>query len=674
MEPLSDQIAFANSEFSLAVIASDPDGDELSFSFSSELSGADQRATITQTQPGRALFSWTPLASDVGQYAFDFTASDGELNTTQSISINVTNSSGDFNAPFFVKPLGTGTTVDLEIQQCAEVPIVVEDHDSASVELGQQEPLIVGAQLEQSGELTGNWTFCPTKEQAASDDRFTLTLSADDGSATTLKEYLIVLRSGDGSDCPGDPPLVTHVAEDASTVVDVAITATVSDDLGMKYEPLLYFSTTAPSNPPDLSAMTQLTMTLLDGDDKSGTWGADIPNPVAAESAGSTAQLYYLIVAQDNDDTMGTCDHITQSPSTGVHQITVTNPGGSGGLGLCESCTADAQCGDAGDNCVVMGGAPHCFTACDSDSDCATDYYCSFSEFTSVDNASARQCIPNDYECDTTSSSGNCTDDAYEDNDSLAAATSKPELTTGTYDSLVSCPLPTSGDDEDWYRIEISSDSEITLSIAGGTSTDLDLALTDESGTVLDKSDSLSSNETVTICVTPGTYYVRVYAWDDAENSYSLTYSGSNTSCGGGTCQDDNNEPDDSLGEARDVSFSSGKFVSETQAICANDEDWFEVFMFDGETLYGSLTFLQSNAMEDLDLWLFDAQGNDLTGCSEATPLDCDPFNGQSGTSDETLEWDITSTGAYYVVVHGWNGSANLYDICIGLDAADCPP
>ncbi|MBW2454802.1 MAG: hypothetical protein JRI68_09835, partial [Deltaproteobacteria bacterium] len=62
-----------------------------------------------------------------------------------------------------------------------------------------------------------------------------------------------------------------------------------------------------------------------------------------------------------------------------------------------------------------------------------------------------------------------------------------------------------------------------------------------------------------------------------------------------------------------------------------------------------------------------------LTGCDEQNPWVCDSQNGQSGTSDETLTWPITQTDTYYVVVHGWSGSENLYDICIGLAPTDCP-
>ena len=468
--------------------------------------------------------------------------------------------------------------------------------------------------------------------------------------------------------------MVTHKAEDVSSVVDLTITADVSDDKGMKYEPLFYFSSDDPGDPPDLAEMTQVSMTLLDGDVKTGTWGADVPNPVASQGAGASSQLYYVIVAQDNDDEMGACDHVTQLPEKGAFAITVTNPGGSGGLGLCETCTADAQCGSDGDNCLLLDGAHHCFSACEFNSDCPTDYYCSFSQFESIDGVSARQCIPDDYECSSGGGTpGTCNDDTYEDNDTLAEASSQPLLSPGPYADLVSCPLPNNGADEDWYRIDVSSDATVIVTLSGGSATDLDLAIKDASGTVIDKSDSLSSDEEVEACLTPGIYYIHVSVWGSDENSYSLDYSQTPSTCGGGSCADDENEDDDELSEARDAQFTSAKYTATTQAICSMDEDWYAVDMFSGETLYATLEFLQSSPDEDLDIWLFDDNGVDLTGCNEANPFDCDSTNGQSGTSDETFQWPISDSGTYYVVVHGWEGSENLYDICISYLSGECP-
>ena len=663
IEPISDQTAFVNSEFALTVRASDPEGDALGFGFASDIADIASRATLVPASEGAALFRFTPIVSDVGIHAFDFTASDGAGEARATITVTVVSSEGA-TAPVFIQPLGTGTTIDLETTSCVDVPIVVEDPDTPGVTLGQEEPLIAGADLTQATELTGSWHFCPTAAQVAESDRYTLVLSADDGeNEPTLKPYLIVLNTAPKPNCPGSAPVVTHTPEDAASLVDLTIAATVSDDVGIKFEPLLYFSTTPPGNPPNLASMIQLTMLLIDGGPQSGVWAADVPNPVAGQGAGSTAQLYYLIVARDDDDPAQSCFHVTQSPAAGVHQITVTNPGGAGGLPPCAGCSADAQCGAVGDNCVYMGGGYHCFTACTSDNDCLPSYYCSFGLFTSIDGAQARQCIPTSYSCVAPSS---CQDDSFEENDSLAQAKTLP---SGTSSGLKSCPLAGGGDDEDWYRFTLQADTQVSISLSGGAATDLDLALTASNGAVLEKGDGLTSNESVSACLAAGTYFVHVYAWGQGENTYSLTFTKTTQSCS--SCQDDPDENDDNAAQARVVDFATDPYTSNTNAICAWDDDWYEVYMYAGETIYATLSFSQANGSEDLDLLVY-RNGVNLTGCSEQTPSNCDPLNGQSGTSDERLEWPIAQEGYYYVVVRGWNGSENLYDICLSYSGA-CP-
>lgn len=671
MSSLSDQQAWVNTELAMVVRAGDADGDRVSFSFSSDVPNLEGRARLEASGEGQSTFRWTPLISDVGSWSFDFTASDGEESAHRVITIDVSQSGEGSTAPVFIQPLGSGSTIDVTKHACLELDVVVQDNDSTSVELGQQEPIIAGATLTQTGDLTGSWSLCPTKEQIATDDRYTLALSANDfDNAPTIKDYLIVLRSGSGENCPGEAPSVSHTPDDVSSVNDITITATVSDDLGIKYEPLLYYSTAPPGDPPDVTQMTQLTMALQSGDLTNGVWSVDVPNPVASQGTGSSGQLYYLLAAQDNDDTSGSCDHLTQVPDQGAFAITVSNPGGSGGLDACASCTADVQCGGSDDLCIFLGGSQHCGIGCTASSECPSGYYCSFASLDSIDNASGRQCIPNDYQCDAATSS--CTDDSYEDNDTLAQAAGGAALSTGSYGNLKSCPADTVGDDEDWYRIELSGDATISAAISGGNNTDLDLALTDASGVVLEKSDSLSSNESVSSCLPAGSYYLHVFAYGEGDNSYTLDYSTATGSCAG-ECVDDTNEDDDDAVQARVVDLNSSPYTSPNQAICAWDDDWYEVLMYSGETLYATLEFLQTNAAEDLDIYLFDSNLNDLTGCNESAPFGCDPFNGGSGTSNETLSWPIAATGDYYLVVHGWAGSENTYDICVGLSAAECP-
>ena len=94
----------------------------------------------------------------------------------------------------------------------------------------------------------------------------------------------------------------------------------------------------------------------------------------------------------------------------------------------------------------------------------------------------------------------------------------------------------------------------------------------------------------------------------------------------------------------------------------------------DGDSLSIDLFFTQTNSNQDLDLHLYKG-AVDLTPCTEASPGTCSTANGQSTTSDETYSYTLDDPACtisahcpHYVVVHGWAGSVNSYDILIGLD------
>ena len=658
--------AAVGQEILVALRATDPEGSAVSFKFESELDISD-RAGIEQGAGGTGTFKWVPVASDVGLHPIDFIASDGSKSARKTVTIEVRSAVGSATSPVFRQPLGTGTTLDLAAgKTCVTVPIEIEDQDSAGVTIGDEQP-IEGATLAQDSGFTATWEWCPTQSQVDGGELYQLTLSADDGdNPKVIKDYVIVLKKGVKSNCPGGAPVVTHTPMDENTIVDLTITAAVNDDKGLKYAPLLLYSTSDPGPNPDLASMTQINMIQLEGDLVNGTWGADVPNPVATAPAGSSATLWYLIIARDNDDEQGDCDHITQSPASGAYSMNVTNSGGSGGLAVCKSCSADVQCGGADDLCIFVGTGSntYCGKKCSSNGDCPSGYSCSPNAVLSIDWESGRQCVPDSQSCTQTSQ---CTDDQYEDNDTLTQAKNKSALPAGNY-SMKSCPGAIF-DDEDWYKITISGDATVSASISGGSSSDLDLFLKDSTGKVVASSAKNGSSESLTTsqCLMPGTYYLHVYAWSSAENSYSLTWS--QQSCAG-SCQDDSEEDDDNATQATQVDLNGGKYVSTTRAICAYDEDWHRVQMFAGEKIVSTLTFSQSSSQEEVDLYIYDPSGVNLTPC-------CDPNNGQSSTSNEKIVYSIPTSGEYFVVVKGWAGSENLYDICIDYETtshpAQCP-
>lgn len=188
---LDDQVATVGTELVVQIDGSDPDGDRLTYGVAADVS-LQGRAMLTQDPSGAGVFRWTPLADDLGVHAFDFTASDGSNTTTETIQIDVRSAVGA--VPIFRRPLGSGTVIDPSV--CTTVEILIEDQDTAQITIGEEPPLISGATLNQVDGVSGSWEWCPTTEQASAQDRYTLTLSADDGeNPKTVKDFVLVLQT-----------------------------------------------------------------------------------------------------------------------------------------------------------------------------------------------------------------------------------------------------------------------------------------------------------------------------------------------------------------------------------------------------------------------------------------------------------------------------------------------
>jgi hypothetical protein len=116
--------------------------------------------------------------------------------------------------------------------------------------------------------------------------------------------------------------------------------------------------------------------------------------------------------------------------------------------------------------------------------------------------------------------SANVMTDRFEDNDTLATATSLgvvPGIHLNDVDVNES-------NDQDWYKVELLRDDAIDVAIFFVHSQgDLALVVTDDGGSELGSSDSSTDNETVSLSgLTAGTHYIRVYSLSGAINDYDL--------------------------------------------------------------------------------------------------------------------------------------------------------
>jgi hypothetical protein len=679
--PLDDQVVAVGGELRLELSASTPDGSRVSWSYTASMPNVRDRAQLSERPDGTGVFILRPLATEVGTWAFSFTASDGALADTLTINIEVRSAVGDASLPRFMSPLGPGAMLDLAKQACAEIPVVIDDADSTEVRIDLEEPRLAGATFVSRDRKSARLRFCPDDSQKRADDRFLLRISADDGdNPKQVIDFTVVLKKPPGSSCPGTPPVITHTPWDDTTLLAVEIVAEVKDDVGLKRPPLVYYGDADPGSSPDLARLSQegklrqAEMVLVSGTAQRAHYRGILLNPVADQPVGSSALLYYVIAASDNDDATGDCAHFVQSQ---VFQMRVTNPGGQGELGVCEPCTHDIQCGGAADSCVKIGssGEGHCTRACSGAAgECPSGYECSAEVVRSVNDVKSRQCVPVAGTCNA--AIGTCADDAREENDTREQALAQPPLSVGTHDNLVSCPSYGSFADEDWYRIELSADSKVELSLVGTRASDIDLDLLAADGLLVATSRGPESEEGIVRTLAAGTYFVRAKAQPILgksrveRNPYRLTFQT------GQACIDDpyeENGGDDDIANARPQPILWG-FPSRDNMICAGDDDVFKVQLREGENLVVDLLFTQTKPTEDLNLHFLDAQGNDLTPCSEAQPQTCSPFAGQSTDSNEHFEYLVTAEDncsplcTFYIVVRGWNGSENRYDIIIDVE------
>ncbi len=653
LQPIADQNAEVGTELTLEIVAGDTDGDGLTFSVSAEsISDLTTRAHPPRFVPfgqTSAYFHWTPLAIDVGSHALTISVSDGKNSTSKTFQVTVSAGSA---VPVFREPLGSGTTLDLSVSSCIELNILVEDPDSPDVDISVEDPVEDGYEFVQDDPMAGIFSWCPTAKQIEGSERYTLNLKADDRAGHIgRKKYVIVLRR-ELENCPGTGPVITHTPlGQQSTLLDIPITAQVSDDLGVPGQPVLYYSGNPPTDPanPDFDQFVQLLMSRTSGDALTGEYTVSVPNPVIAEPAGTVRTIYYFIEATDDDDEEGTCDHRTTAPADDVFTVEVERPTTGETLAHCEACSADVQCTSS--MCVALSGTTaSCLDECPSPGTGCTDGgSCSVSAWTSVDGSSGLVCLPPNSSCQ-----GVCVDDSMEDNDFLTDP-GVTNLTAGTYTGLKMCDDGAGWSDEDFYALLLTESEEVTVSILFSHSDgDLDLELVDENESSLAYSDGVTDNETVTACLQAGLYFVIVYSYDaQVDASYDLVID----MPPGGCCSDDGWEPSNGALEAIPVMDSD---LVDEMTICEGDVDWYQIDLQAGDTLVVDLLFDQVDIDQDLDVYFYDRDGQtNLTPC-------CDSANGQSGTSDEQLTYMVSAAGTYYVVVEGYQDSTNEY--IIGFD------
>lgn len=246
----------------------------------------------------------------------------------------------------------------------------------------------------------------------------------------------------------------------------------------------------------------------------------------------------------------------------------------------------------------------------------------------------------------------NAGDDRYEDNDTRGTASPIGNISGSlTLENLII----TSGD-SDWYEFTVTQPGQAgdAVSLAFDHNLgDVDLAIYNGAGSYVGGSFGVDNNELFSLAgLAAGTYYAHVYGYAGASNpNYTLTiFAGDQT-------QDDFFEDNDSRLTATDLRSVVGVSSLEDLVILSNDEDWFRFELPAAGQSGDTVRAYFSHALGDIDMILYDANGNYL--------------NGSFGISDnESISLAGLATGVYYVQVYGYAGADNP-SYTLEIDAPD---
>jgi hypothetical protein len=219
--------------------------------------------------------------------------------------------------------------LDIATQTCATVLIEIDDADSTEVTIALEEPKVANAQLTRTDKKKATLKWCPDANQKVSEDRVLLRLSADDGdNAKEIINYAVVLKKPAEAGCTGTAPVVEHYPEDSETVLGLDISVVVTDDVGLKSPPS---STTArPSSrrrrpgPPGAGRQAgRRSARARQRHRHPRDLRREDRQPGGRRPVGAEETVWYVVVATDNDDPNGNCDHTKVSE---VYSMTVSNP------------------------------------------------------------------------------------------------------------------------------------------------------------------------------------------------------------------------------------------------------------------------------------------------------------------------------------------------------------
>lgn len=360
------------------------------------------------------------------------------------------------------------------------------------------------------------------------------------------------------------------------------------------------------------------------------------------------------------------CQVDTKECLSGGNQATCTSGEFCDPLGRCVQCTRSDQCGPG----------LYCNTAlgrCDSNVQCAVDrsqcpdspmVQCILCTLPQVCNARTKRCeapalecesdvnCPGDQFCDLSRDPPvcvprfpDCLDDLLEgspENDGPAFGTVLDKNAGPLFAELKLCQ-----GDVDWYRIDATAGTYLTVDARfDHEAGDLDVQLYLPDGvTLLDESRTITNNERVELEVgTDLSLLVKVFL--QLPSITPVPYQLIVAHDPGTACPDDSHEPDDSIGDAKDL-VSDRAYDGR---LCAADPDWFALRGVPaGRRINLNLTF--NDALGDLDMAVY--RPGSPVAVLTASSMD----------DNESLSFTASYSGDYFIRVFGKAADKNVYTL-----------
>jgi hypothetical protein len=630
LEPIERTTGRVNETLRITLAVSNPSGTAIRYRFepAREIPAIESVTSISGSPSGGEL-RWTPLASHVGMHELEIVieSPSGEEYDRETAIVEVLPSSDA--APVFLEP-GAGGTYDLARDPCVRFRVEIRDDDTMGVEIRGREGLPTGATVTQDGNKSADFDWCPSADQIAASERWTIGLEADDGDHPAVPhDYVVVLRSGGGTGCDGAAPEITVTSPEGGARVTSGtgyeVTVTATDDVGLREAPILYWTTETPSDPtrPDVTLFDQALFEPTSGD----SFRARVPSLGLA--VGESREVFFVVSATDNDDATGTfCDHRADTLLGSFFAV-----GGEGGaLAACAPCTASVEC--ASGLCAPSAGGARCLDTCATGT-CGGGLACA--DVTTTEGSRSRGCAGAGGSVSAACTVA-CTNDGREPNDSIATASALSGSASGQI-----C-----AGDRDLFSIAgVTVGAQVTVTLDGFSSAagDLDLRLLDPTGRILGTSAGVMDSERVTYCAaSAGSVYAEVFGFLGAQNGYDVRAAVEP----GGCCVNDASEPDDSVGSARLVTGTDFEGT-----LCFGDNDYRS---FDVTVTSRAVLTLVGDGVAVVDFELYDAAGTSI-----ATSTDV----GGTLTIDTTL-----APGRYAIRIYGYMNEGDEYLGDIQLTAA----